>query len=66
MHEKLDAVANVPYPKMKTLMVIAKSAVLRIPNSAAICSVAGATIDDATGDIKVKEETTRVELHFFL
>lgn len=50
---------------MKTLVVIAIIAVLVIPNSCAICTVAGATMEDDTGEMKVNDETTRVAAHFF-
>ena len=36
-----------------------------IPRSLDSWSRAGATIVDATGDIKVKEDTTNVTVHFF-
>lgn len=35
-----------------------------IPNCCAICSVAGATMEDETGDMKVNDETTSVAAHF--
>jgi hypothetical protein len=37
---------------------------LVIPKSFASCALAGATIDEDTGEIKVKDETTRVAAHF--
>ena len=60
-HSGLD----LPYPKTKTLVVIAIIAVLVIPNSLAICAVAGATMEDDTGEMKVNDETTSVAAHFF-
>lgn len=39
---------------------------LVIPKSCANCGVAGAIIDDDTGEIKVKAETMAVAAHFFL
>lgn len=39
---------------------------LVIPNSRAICSVAGATIEEAIGVMKVKADTIAVAIHFFL
>jgi len=55
-----------PYPRTKMLVVIDINAVLVIPNCTAIWSLAGATMDDDTGDIKVNAETTSVVIHFFL
>jgi len=40
------------------------STLLVIPNSLATCAVAGAIIDEDTGLINVKEETTKVAAHF--
>lgn len=39
--------------------------VLVMPNSAATCPAAGATIEEATGDIKVNADTANVAAHFF-
>lgn len=39
---------------------------LVIPKSCANCGVAGAIIDDDTGEMKVKAETMAVAAHFFL
>lgn len=52
-------------PSTKTLVMIAMSTEFEIPNCWAICSVAGATMEDETGDMNVKDETTRVAAHFF-
>lgn len=46
------------------LVVIASITVLVISKRCAICSKAGATMEEDTGDIKVNEETTRVAAHF--
>lgn len=42
------------------------STVLCMPNWRAICSEAGATIEEETGDIKVKEEMMKVISHLCL
>jgi hypothetical protein len=39
-------------------------AVFVTPNSRAICEVAGATIEEDIGLIKVKDDTTSVAAHF--
>lgn len=44
---------------------MAWTAELWTPNSSTICEVAGATIDDDTGDMKVNSDTMTVEAHFF-
>jgi hypothetical protein len=43
---------------------MAWTAELWTPNSSTICSVAGATIDDDTGEMKVNNDTMTVEAHF--
>ena len=63
---RLSRGLDLPYPKTKTLVVIAIIAVLVIPNSCAICSAAGATMEDDTGEMKVNNETTMVAAHFLL
>jgi len=60
-HSGLD----LPYPKTKTLVVIAIITVLVIPNSPAICAMAGTTMEDDTGEMKVNDKMTNVAAHFF-
>lgn len=48
----------------KTEVLIAISTELVIPNCWAICSVAGATIEEDTGLMKVNAETMAVAAHF--
>jgi hypothetical protein len=55
-----------PYPKIKIDVVIATSTLLVIPNCSATCAAAGAIIDEETGLINVKDDTTMVAAHFWL
>jgi hypothetical protein len=45
-------------------VTIAISTSLPIPNCSAIWNVAGATMEDETGEMKVKAETMAVAAHF--
>lgn len=56
---------RLPYPKIKTDVVIAMSALLVIPKSSATWDAAGAIIDEEIGLINVKEETIIVAAHFW-
>lgn len=47
-------------------VVISTITSLVILNCSAMATEAGATIDDDTGDMKVKRDTMMVEIHFFL
>jgi len=49
---------------MNIEIVIAMVAVLVIPNSCAMVSLAGATIEDDTGLMKVKDDTMNTVIHF--
>jgi hypothetical protein len=55
---------RLPYPKIKTDVVIAMRALLVIPNSSATWAAAGAIIAEEIGLINVKEETIIVAAHF--
>ena len=55
-----------PYPRTKIDVDIAIMIVLVIPNSSASWEVAGAIMEDETGDRKVKADTMAVAIHFFL
>lgn len=50
---------------MNIEVVIASITGFLIPNSFAICGIAGAIIDDAIGVMKVYEDTTVTVAHFF-
>ena len=54
-----------PYPNIKIDVVIATSALLVIPKSWATWVAAGAIIDDDTGLMNVKDDTTIVAAHFW-
>ena len=54
-----------PYPKIKMDVVIATSALLVIPNCSETWAAAGAIIDEETGLINVKDDTTMVAAHFW-
>lgn len=53
-----------PYAKTNMEIVIATTTVLVMPNCRAIASLAGATIEDDTGLMKVKDETIIAAIHF--
>lgn len=36
-----------------------------MPNSSTICEVAGATMEEDTGEMNVKKDTITVAIHFF-
>lgn len=55
-----------PYARTNTEIVRAVTTLLVIPKSRDIASAAGAIIDDDTGLMNVKDETTIVAAHFFL
>ena len=48
---------------MKIDVIIAMTTLLLTPKSDAAWNVAGATMDEETGQMKVKEETTKVTAH---
>ena len=48
---------------MKTDVIIAMTTLLLTPKSEAAWKVAGATMSEETGEMKVKEETTMVVAH---
>jgi hypothetical protein len=54
------------YARTKMDSVICVSISFWIPNSFAIAVRAGATIDEETGEIKVKHDTTKTAAHLFL
>ena len=56
---------NLPYPRIKTDVVIAVSTLFFTPKSLATCAAAGAIIEEETGVTNVKEETTMVAAHFW-
>ena len=62
---KTDSVV-IPYANTKTEVNMAMTTSFVSPNCLAICSEAGAIIDDDTGDMKVKADTIAVAAHFFL
>ena len=54
-----------PYAATKTDVSSAITLLFVMPNSPAICSPAGAIMEDETGLMKVNAETIRVAAHFF-
>lgn len=61
-----NAKQHLPYASTKTVIVRAITVELVIPKSAAIARLAGAIIEDETGEMNVKAETMAVAAHFRL
>ena len=57
---------HIPYAATKTEVRRAMTELFVMPNSCAICSLAGAIMEDETGLMNVNADTMRVAAHFFL
>lgn len=61
----MTSVYTLPYAATKTDVRSAMTVLFVTPNWPAICSLAGAIMEDETGLMKVNAETIRVAAHFF-